>query len=91
MSLINQLLAARDRQRLDLRGLNLTEAQIEKMMRPVESAIAHYNLVPVKVIEPARNLYETLDFTPQLIEQAMDMGRKYVADNWLDLKQFLRV
>ena len=91
VSLINQLLAARDRQRLDLRGLNLTEAQIEKMMRPVESAIAHYNLVPVKVIEPARNLYETLDFTPQLIEQAMDMGRKYVADNWLDLKQFLRV
>ena len=91
VSLINQLLAARDRQRLDLRGLNLTEAQIEKMMRPVESAIAHYNLVPVKVIEPARNLYETLDFTPQLIEQAMDLGRKYVADNWLDLKQFLRV
>ena len=91
VSLINQLLAARDRQRLDLRGLNLTEAQIEKMMRPVESAIAHYNLVPVTVIEPARNLYETLDFTPQLIEQAMDMGRKYVADNWLDLKQFLRV
>ncbi len=28
---------------------------------------------------------------PQLIEQAMDMGRKYVADNWLDLKHFLRV
>ena len=91
VSLINQLLAARDRQRLNLRGLNLTETQIEKVMRPFESAIAHYNMVPVKVIEPDRNLYETLDFTPQLIEQAMDMGRKYVADNWLDLKQFLRV
>lgn len=91
VSLINQLLAARDRQRLDLRGLNLTEAQIEKVMRPFESAIAHYNMVPVKVIEPDRNLYETLEFTPQLIEQAMDMGRKYVADNWLELKQFLRV
>lgn len=91
VSLINQLLAARDRQRLDLRGLNLTEAQIEKVMRPFESAIAHYNMVPVKVIEPDRNLYDTLEFTPQLIEQAMEMGRKYVADNWLDLKQFLRV
>lgn len=91
VSLINQLLAARDRQRLDLRGLNLTEAQIEKVMRPFESAIAHYNLVPVKVIEPDQNLYETLEFKPQLIEQAMDMGRKYVADNWLELKQFLRV
>lgn len=91
VSLINQLLAARDRQRLDLRGLNLTEAQIEKVMRPFESAIAHYNMVPVKVIEPDMNLYETLEFTPQLIGQAMDMGRKYVADNWLDLKQFLRV
>lgn len=53
--------------------------------------VAHYNMVPVKVIEPDRNLYETLEFTPQLIGQAMDMGRKYVADNWLELKQFLRV
>ena len=91
VSLINQLLAARDRQRLDLRGLNLTDSQIDKVMRPFESTIAHYNLVPVKVIEPHRNLYETLEFKPQLIEEAMNMGRKYVADNWLDLKQFLRL
>ena len=91
VSLINQLLAARERQRLDLKGLNLTDAQIDKVMRPFESTIAHYNLVPVKVIEPDRNLYETLEFKPELIEQAMDMGRKYVADHWLELKQFLRV
>ena len=91
VSLINQLVAARDRQRLELSGLNLSAAQIDKAMRPFETVIAHYNLVPVRVIEPDRNLYDTLEFTPQLIEQAMDMGRKYVADNWLDLKQFLRV
>lgn len=91
VSLINQLLAARDRQRLDLAGLSLTDAQIDKVMRPFESAIAHYNMVPVKVIEPDRNLYETLEFRPELIGQAMDMGRKYVTDHWLELKQFLRV
>ena len=91
VSLVNQLLAARERQRLDLKGLNLTDAQIDKVMRPFESTIAHYNLVPVKVIEPDRNLYETLEFRPDLITQAMDMGRKYVEDHWLELKQFLRV
>ena len=91
VTMINQLIAARDRQRLELRGFNLSPSQIDKVMRPLESAVAHFNLVPVKVIEPEINLYETLDFTPKLLEQAMEMGRKYVADNWLDLKQFLRV
>lgn len=91
VSLINQLVAARDRQRLELAGLNLSSSQIDKAMRPFESIIAQYNLVPVKVIEPEKNLYDTLEFKPALIDEAMDMGRKYVTDNWLELKQFLRV
>jgi NTE family protein len=91
VSLINLLLSARDRQRLQLRSLGLTGAQIDKAMLPFESAIAQYRLVPVKVIEPAKNLYDTLEFNPALIEQAMEMGRTFVADNWSDLQQFLGV
>lgn len=89
VNLINQLLTARERQRLELRGLNLSTSQIGKVMRPFESAIEQYRLVPVMVVEPPRNLYETLDFQPKLLEAAMDMGRKYVADHWPELEQFL--
>lgn len=91
VNLINQLLNARDRQHLELRGLGLTEVQIERAMRPFQSAIAQYRLVPVKVIEPPKNLYETLDFKTKLIEEAIEMGRDFVADNWLELEQFLGV
>lgn len=91
VNLINQLLNARDRQRLDLRGLNLTEPQIEKVMRQLEATISQYRLVPVKVIEAPRNLYDTLDFKPGLIGQAIKMGRDLVDEKWDELAQFLGV
>ena len=91
VSLINQLLTARDLQRLELRAQGLTNVQIDKIMRPLEAAITDYRLVPVKVIEPASNLYDTLEFNHALIEAAINAGRKYVNDNWADLRQFLGV
>jgi hypothetical protein len=38
--------------------------QIDNVTRPFESTIAHCNLVPVKVIEPDRNAYETSSCGP---------------------------
>jgi NTE family protein len=91
VNLINQLLNARDRQRLELKGLGLTEAQVAKAMAPFEAIVAQYRLVPVKVIEPPKNLYDTLEFDAALIDQAIAMGRTYVEDHWSELEQFLGV
>jgi NTE family protein len=91
VNLINQLLNARDRQRLELKGLGLTEAQVAKAMAPFEAIVAQYRLVPVKVIEPPKNLYDTLEFDAALIDQAIAMGRTYVEDHWSELEQFLSV
>jgi NTE family protein len=91
VNLINQLLNARDRQLLELRRLGLSEPQIAKAMGPFAMVLAQYRMVPVKVIEPPQNLYDTLEFNSQLIEEAMAMGRTYVADHWAELEQFLGV
>ena len=91
VNLINHLLTARDRQQIALRELNLTNTQIDKVMRPFQNEIERYRLVPVKVIAPAENLYDTLQFEPALIAKAIKAGEKMVEDNWPDLKQFLGV
>ena len=67
------------------------DPQIAKAMLPLEVAIAQYHLIPVKVIEPPQNLYDTLDFKPDLIAQAIQMGRNLVNDRWAELEQFLGV
>ena len=61
---------------------------IKATFSPLEAAITDYRLVPVKVIEPVRNLYDTLEFNHALIEAAIDAGRIHVNDNWTDLQQF---
>lgn len=91
VNLINQLLNSRDRLHLELKALNLTDSQIAKAMLPLETAIAQYHLIPVKVIEPPQNLYDTLDFDPRLIAQAIEMGRDLVNERWAELEQFLGV
>jgi NTE family protein len=90
-NLINQLLNSRDRLHIELKALGLTDPQIAKAMLPLETAISTYRLIPVKVIEPPRNLYDTLDFKPELIAQAIQMGRDLVNERWAELEQFLGV
>lgn len=91
VNLINHLLTARDRQAIALRELGLTPTQIEKVMRPFQNEIERYRLVPVKVIAPEQNFYETLEFEPPLIAKAIAHGEKVVDKNWGELKQFLGV
>jgi NTE family protein len=91
VNLINNLLTARDRQAIALRGLGLTAAQIDEVMRPFQNEIERYRLVPVKVIAPEENLYDTLHFEPALIAKAIDAGEKLVDANWEELQQFLGV
>ena len=91
VNLINHLLTARDRQQIALRQLGLTAAQIETVMRPFHNEIERYRLVPVMVIAPEQNFYDTLEFEPALIDKAIEHGEKIVDKNWADLKQFLGV
>lgn len=91
VQLINNLLTARDRQLIALRQLGLGAAQIENIMRPLQAEVDRYRLVPVKVIAPDEDLYDTLDFKPPLIKQAITMGDAFVEDNWPELQQFLGV
>ena len=91
VNLINQLLNARDRVHLELKALGLADPQIAKAMLPLETAIANYHLIPVKVIEPPENLYDTLDFQPDLIAKAIQMGRDVVNARWTEIEQFLGV
>lgn len=91
VTLINQLLNARDRQRLELHSLGLAEPAISKVMASLEAAITRFRMVPVKVIEPPRNLYDTLEFKSDLIAAAIQMGRDYVAEHWTELEPFVDV
>ena len=91
VNLINQLLNSRDRLHLELKALGLTDSQIAKAMLPLQTAIAQYHLIPVKVIEPPQNLYDTLEFDPRLIAPAIQMGRDLVHERWAELEQFLGV
>jgi NTE family protein len=91
VSLINALLTARDRQRIELSRLGLTGAQIDKVLSPLQNEITNYRLVPVKVIEPPRDLYDTLDFEPGLIREAIDMGRQVAREEWDEIRQVLGI
>ena len=89
VQLINNLLTARDRQLIALRQLGLTTAQIESVMRPFQAEVERFRLVPVKVIGPAEDLYDTLHFDPADIKRAITIGDQLVEDSWPDLQQFM--
>jgi NTE family protein len=91
VNLINHLLTARDQQLIALRQLGLTPVQINNVMRPLQAEVERYRLVPVKVIAPDQELYDTLHFDPVDIKQAIDLGDQFVETNWPDLQQFLGV
>jgi len=91
VNMVNRLLTAREHQRRELVGLGIDPAKIDSIMRPFESEIARFRLVPTMVIEPDEALYDTLDFKPDLIRRNIDKGRAHVHDNWPGIAQFLGV
>lgn len=91
VNLINNLLTARDRQLIALRQLGLPANQIENVMRPLQAEVERFRLVPVKVVAPDQDLYDTLEFTPKKIKDAIALGDSFVENNWPELEQFLGV
>ncbi|MBD2840891.1 patatin-like phospholipase family protein [Erythrobacter rubeus] len=89
VDLINALILMRDRQRMDLMQTGLDAATIDAVMRRFDDLVNRFRLVPIKVIEPESNLYDTLDFEPDLIEQNIQRGREAVLAQWDMLSTFL--
>jgi NTE family protein len=91
VKLINELITIRDNQIKALKASGLTGAEVAVIMKPFVEQLTKYEFVPVKVIEPKEDLYDTLTFDHKLIGDAMNAGRKLVNDNWAELKAFLGV
>ena len=91
VDLINALIEGRDKQRAELEATSLDAATIDKVMAHFDTLVSRYKLVPIKVIEPDTDLYDTLDFVPELLEQNIQRGREAVLSQWDDLSAFLGV
>lgn len=82
VQLINALITARDRQLIELARLGITGSQAHKVTRPLDAEIARYSMARIEVIEPVENLYDTLEFDPAKLREAMDRGRQAVEEAW---------
>ncbi|MEM7701435.1 MAG: patatin-like phospholipase family protein [Pseudomonadota bacterium] len=91
VDLINALIEGRNKQRAELEQTSLDMATIDKVMGHFDALVARYKLVPIKVIEPETDLYDTLAFVPELLEQNMQRGREAVLSRWDELSAFLGV
>ncbi len=91
VNLINRLLTAESHQQRELQALGLGETEIARVMRPFRSEIERFRLVPTMVIEPPSDLYDTLEFEPDLIAQNIERGRVHVRENWTEIARFLCV
>ncbi|EAQ27950.1 hypothetical protein NAP1_10163 [Erythrobacter sp. NAP1] len=91
IELINDLLRAEMEQRRVLEGLPLSPEQVEQAMAPIKARIDQYFLIPTMVLQPPTDLYETLDFIPELIAQNIERGRNEVRSRWSEIAAFLGV
>lgn len=91
VNLINRLLTAEADQRRLLEATGLTPDQIAKVMRPLHAEIERFRLVPTLVIEPETDLYDTLEFKPELIARNIERGRETVRERWAEIARFLGV
>lgn len=91
VELINNILRAARAQEAKLAQLGLTPAQVDEAMAPMRAEIDRFALIPTHVIQPATNLYTTLDFDPELLAQNIDRGREAVRSDWPNIAAFLGV
>ena len=91
VNLINRLLTAETHQMRELERLGLDPDAIERVMRPFRTEIERFRLVPTMVLEPPSDLYDTLEFVPELIAENIERGRQMVRDRWSELARFLGV
>ena len=87
--LINDLIAARKAMLAQLLATGMSGAAASKLLLPLDTQIAKYRFVPVKVIEPTEDFSDTLEFDPAKIARAVNAGRAMVNDNWAEIEAFI--
>ena len=71
--------------------MGLTPAQVTEAMAPLRAQIDQYALIPTKVIEPKTNLYDTIEFVPELLLKNIERGREAVRSDWPNIASFLGI
>ncbi len=89
--LMGELLDAAQEQRNELAALGLTPQQIEQAMRPITEAHERNNFAPTMVLQPETQLYDRLEFDPDLLAQNIERGRETVRQQWPEIAAFLGV
>jgi len=89
-SLINDVLAARDQMFATLEANGSTATEASRLLLPLDNQLAKYRFAHVRVLEPAEEFSETLEFNPQKIRRAIDSGRAVVEQQWPALQALFR-
>ncbi|MCJ8159669.1 patatin-like phospholipase family protein [Sphingomonas sp. LaA6.9] len=87
--LINDLIAAREAQVRALAREGLTGPAAARVLAPLDAQLSHYRFAPIRIIEPPREVSDTLEFNPAKIRAAIEAGRRAVSDQWSTLALFL--
>jgi NTE family protein len=87
--LINDMLAARGQMFTALEAAGHTATEAARLLAPLDRQIAEYRFAQIRVLEPEEELYDTLEFDPELLAKAMQAGRNAVDKNWDTIKVVL--
>lgn len=87
--LVNDLLAARALQAAALGAAGIRGAAAAAVLAPLDARLAQYRFAPIRILAPSRSYSDTLEFDPDKIRQAIDAGRRAVADDWEELRRFV--
>ena len=88
-SLINDMMAARDKLFVGLEAAGLSATQASKLVLPLDTQLAKYRFAQVRVIEPEIEFSDTLEFDPAKIKAAIAAGRKAIDDNLATIQPLL--
>lgn len=89
--LINDLLAAREKQARLLARSGLPPAATAAALAPLDAELARYRFAPIRVLAPETEVSDTLEFDPARIRAGIEAGRRAVAESWAGLAPFLGV
>ena len=85
-SLINDMLAARDRLFTGLEAAGIPAVQASALLLPLDTQLSKYRFAQVRVLEPKKEFSDTLEFDPDKIKEAIKAGREAVDENWATIQ-----
>lgn len=85
-ALINDLIAAREKQAALLARTGLPADRIAQVLAPFDAELARYRFAPIRILAPATEVADTLEFDPARIRAGIEAGRRAVDENWSTLE-----